>query len=216
MGANFSISCPADFEQGLFLTCHKRCPDDFKYSSEGGVGTTSGNEMCVYRDDNAKTVSLVALPALTQGAAEPSTYADERTRFEQELATVRAAIASDEAIQTEVRLQQAKKGDFAVEYSRIQGEYAGYTSAGGTTEVIKEVSNSLKPFRPPTAPASDLEKERKAISEISNQKLLMVQIALFIVVLVLLTYVVIPGNSAHTVAFLLLSVGVAAAFFLRR
>jgi hypothetical protein len=172
--------------------------------------------MCVYRDDNAKTVSLVALPALTQGAAEPSTYADERTRFEQELATVRAAIASDEAIQTEVRLQQAKKGDFAVEYSRIQGEYAGYTSAGGTTEVIKEVSNSLKPFRPPTAPASDLEKERKAISEISNQKLLMVQIALFIVVLVLLTYVVIPGNSAHTVAFLLLSVGVAAAFFLRR
>jgi hypothetical protein len=44
----------------------------------------------------------------------------------------------------------------------------------------------------------------------------MVQIALFIVVLVLLTYVVIPGNSAHTVAFLLLSVGVAAAFFLRR
>lgn len=172
--------------------------------------------MCVYRQDNAKTVSLVALPAFTQGTAEPSTYADERTRFQQELSTVRATIASDEAIQTELRLQQAKKADIVSEYSRIQGEYAGFSSAAGTTDIIKEVSNSLTPFRPKTAPASDLEKERKAIAEITNQKLLMAQIALFIAVLVLLTYVVIPGDGAHTVAFLLLTVGVAAAFFLRR
>ncbi len=209
-------SCPPDFEQGLFFTCHKRCPDDFKYSSEGGVGTTSGNEMCVYRDDNSKTVALTTLPMPQQGQPEPSRYAEERTRFANELASVREAIARDFTVKTELRLQTARKADLVTEYSRIQGEYAGFTSAAGTVDVLKEVSNSLTPFRPKTAPASDLEKERKAIAEITNQKLLMAQIALFVVVLVLLTYVVIPGNSAHTVAFLLLSVGVAAAFFLRR
>lgn len=210
------MSCPEGFEQGLFMTCHKRCPDDFKYVSEGGVGTSSSDEKCVYRQDNSKSVALVALPMPQEGQAPSSQYASEQSRFDAELSAVRAAIASDQTLNTELRLQSAKKADYVGEYSRIQGEYAGFTEAAGTTNIIKEVSDSLTPFRAKTAPASDLEKERKAISLISQQRILLVQIALFIAVLVLLTYAIIPGDKAHTVAFLLLSVGVAMAFFLRK
>lgn len=180
------------------------------------MGTSSSDEKCVYRQDNSKSVSLVALPMPQEGQALSTQYADERARFDAELATVRAAIASDQTLNTELQLQSAKRADYVSEYSRIQGEYAGFTEAAGTTKIIKEVSDSLTPFRAKTAPASDLEIERKKISQISNQRLLLVQIALFIAVLVLLAYAIIPGDNAHIVAFLLLTVGVATAFFLRK
>jgi hypothetical protein len=49
-----------------------------------------------------------------------------------------------------------------------------------------------------------------------KQSLLFVQIVLFIVVLALLAYLVLPTAWAHGIVFLLLCVGVAIGFFLRK
>jgi len=85
-----------------------------------------------------------------------------------------------------------------------------------TIGVMREVIDSLKPFRPPTAPSSDLEKERKEITEISRRNLYFIQFALLLVVLVLLSYLLLPFESANLIAFLLLCVGIGLGFFLRR
>ncbi len=82
--------------------------------------------------------------------------------------------------------------------------------------VMREVIDSLKPFRPPTAPSSDLEKERKEITEISKRNLYFIQFALLLAVLSLLSYLLLPFDSANMIAFLLLCVGIALGFFLRR
>jgi hypothetical protein len=84
------------------------------------------------------------------------------------------------------------------------------------SSTFKEVINSLKPFRPPTAPASDLEKERKEITDIAKRSLYFIQIALFLVVVAMLSYVILPLDTANLVAFALLCVGIALGFFLRR
>lgn len=81
---------------------------------------------------------------------------------------------------------------------------------------IQKVIDSLKPFRPPTAPSSDLEKERKEISEIAKRNLFFVQVALFLVVLAMLSYFVFSLDTANLIAFGLLCVGIAMGFFLRR
>lgn len=98
------------------------------------------------------------------------------------------------------------------EFSRIQSEYASYSAARD----VERVKNSLKPFRPPTAPASDLEKERKEITEIAKRNLFFAQVALFLVVLVGLGYVTLPRDNANVVALGLLVVGIGFGFFLRR
>ena len=98
------------------------------------------------------------------------------------------------------------------EFSRIQSEYASYSAA----REVEEVKNSLKPFRPPTAPSSDLEKERKEITEITRRNLFFAQVALFLVVLAGLGYVTLSRDSANVVALGLLIVGIGFGFFLRR
>lgn len=90
---------------------------------------------------------------------------------------------------------------------------ANYSSVN--TDVMKDIINSLKPFRPPTAPASDIEKERKDITGIARQNLFFIQVALFLVVLVMLGYIILPQDSANLIAFALLSVGIAMGFFLK-
>jgi hypothetical protein len=73
----------------------------------------------------------------------------------------------------------------------------------------------LKPLRPPTAPAEDLEKERRAIAFDVRRSVLFIQVALGLIVLALVAYLVLPASWANGVAFLLLCVGVAVGFFLR-
>jgi hypothetical protein len=89
-------------------------------------------------------------------------------------------------------------------------------AVSSSASTFKEVIDSLKPFRPPTAPASDLEKERKEITDIARRSLYFIQIALFLVVLSMLSYFVLPLDTANLVAFALLCVGIAMGFFLRR
>lgn len=212
MGA--AISCPQDFDTGLFFSCQSRCPSDFKYTLSGNVSAPGGQ--CIYLQDNSVIIDLPSLPGIEKGKPEPAVYAQERTRFSQELTKARAKIATNLQTRTQIGLLNSQRAAQAADYSRIQTEYAGYASAAGTTEVIQDVSKSLTPFRPPTAPASDIEIERKAIASINNQKLLMIQVALFIAVLVLLSYVLLPTDTAHLVALLLIAVGIASGFFLRK
>jgi hypothetical protein len=84
------------------------------------------------------------------------------------------------------------------------------------TAKIREVTDSLKPFRPPTAPSSDLEKERKEITNLATRNLYFIQIALFLVVLSMLSYFMFSLDTANLIAFGLLCVGIALGFFLRR
>lgn len=171
---------------------------------------------CVYMLDNNISIGLTSLPAVQRGAAEPSQYRAERTEFSRKLADARRRIRELEQTKQQLDMLNKTRADQTSEYVRIQSEYATYSDAAGATKVIKEVSNSLTPFRPPTAPASDIERERKAIAKATDESMLLIQVALFIVVLVLLTYVIIPGDAAHTIAFLLIVVGIASAFFLRK
>ena len=102
------------------------------------------------------------------------------------------------------------------EYSRIQSDYATYSGTQEVQKAIRETDKSLKPLRAKTAPAEDLERERRAISKEVRQNMFFVQLAMFIVVLSLLSYLVLPRDWAHAITFLLLCVGIATGFFLRR
>lgn len=91
--------------------------------------------------------------------------------------------------------------------SEIRGVYE-------PVETVKDLVDTLKPLRPPTAPADDLAAERKAITESSAPNFLLIQVELGILILCLLVYLFIPLEYAHGLAVLLLSVGVALGIFL--
>lgn len=82
-------------------------------------------------------------------------------------------------------------------------------------KTMADVNASLKPFRPPTAPSSDLEIERKAVRK-SQPSFIYVQLVLFVLLAVMVTYLVFPSSAANGISFLLLCVGIAAGFFLRK
>jgi hypothetical protein len=100
-------------------------------------------------------------------------------------------------------------------YGKIQQDYAVYSNMG-VTQAIRETSRALKPLRAKTAPADDLAEERRKISIDARQSLVLIQLALFLVFLSLLSYVVLPRQWAHGISFLLLCVGIGSGFFLRR
>ena len=108
-----------------------------------------------------------------------------------------------------------KDGTGVKEYGNIRSEYATYSNQG-ISDAIRETDQALKPLRAKTAPAEDLELERRKISLDARQSLVLVQLALFLVFLSLLSYVVLPITWAHGISFLLLCVGIGSGFFLRR
>jgi hypothetical protein len=81
---------------------------------------------------------------------------------------------------------------------------------------VQQLLETLKPFRPPTAPDSDIEKERKAILKETSVSLVVAQVALFSLVLSLIIYIFIPSSYAHLLVFLILSVAIALVFFLKK
>ena len=97
-------------------------------------------------------------------------------------------------------------------HSQIRTESAKYVEH----YTVQEAAESLKPLRPPTAPASDLARERKAILESSAPNFLLIQVELAIVILGLLVYAFLPLEVAPGLTILLLSVGVAVGIFLRK
>jgi hypothetical protein len=101
------------------------------------------------------------------------------------------------------------------QYGQIRSDH-GAISNSGVLDAIRTTNQSLKPMRAKTAPADDLERERRAISLDARQSLVLVQLALFLTVLALLSYLILPRDWANGISFLLLCVGVASGFFLRR
>jgi hypothetical protein len=101
------------------------------------------------------------------------------------------------------------------EYGNVRSDHAIATN-GGVVDAIRRTNQSLKPMRAKTAPADDLERERRAISLDARQSLVLVQLALFLVVLSLVAFIVLPRDWANGISFLLLCVGIGSGFFLRR
>ena len=204
MGAN--LSCPPGFEDGTFMTCYAQCPGQFKRVQDSG---NPPSIKCVHMSQNGVSFPLNALPQADRTKPIPGSFREETTRVANEAERLKNQVRTSESLK-DVREENVK------EFSRIQSEYASFKEKDSTVREIERVKNSLKPFRPPTAPSSDLEKERKEISEIAKRNLFFVQAALFLVVLAMLSYVMFSLNTANLIAFALLCVGIAMGFFLRR
>lgn len=196
---NFFSTCPAGFES-VGEQCHAVCPTDFV-----GEGTT-----CVLKADATRRVTRTALERPT--GVTPPAYPEELDRLNQEIAALRTAVATDT---TAVRTFQAATSDHAERVGQIRGEVAAGAALHQSTRTIQDVTKSLRTFRPPTAPASDLQIERTAIQQ-GHPSLLFLQLVLFILLAVLVCYLVLPSSAATGAAVLLLSGGIAAGFFLRK
>lgn len=208
MGAN--SSCPVGFEKGLFSTCHVECPDDFRYMD------SEGSEKCVYRYDNRRTVSVTSLPAPDDPGDPGMIYDREQQRFMNAITNVRNQIRMDEETAQALKDAKTQKTNWTSEYSRIKSETASYNAALDVKNALDETDKSLRSLRPPVAPSDALEKERRAITIDARQNMALAQFALFLVVLSLIAYITLSREMAHGITFLLLCVGIATGFFLRR
>ncbi len=206
-------SCPAGFESGVFLSCHAQCPAEFKYAQEAGTPPT---ERCVHVARNNRFVTLQSVPAPRQGEPLPAAYATETDRVATEIAKVKGLIKADEAEEKALGMLRDQKFGNEREYSRIQSEYANFNQYTENAKAVKNVSDSLKPMRPPTAPSSELETERRKIIDAQEPYFLFIQVALALIVTALVGYMILPAQYAHGIAFLLLSMAISFGFFLRR
>jgi FtsZ-binding cell division protein ZapB len=211
MGAN--LSCPNGFQRGVLFTCTVECPPEFKYIQEQGSVIGPPVEKCVYRSNNSLSVRLNPLPQLDAGQGVPTHFKDEKDRVIAEIETIKKT-AEDQTIKR--REYDENRYNYQREYENIKSQYTNWKELKSTQQKMREVKDSLKPFRPPTAPSSDLEKERKEITTLAKRNMFLAQIALFLVVLVGLSYVTLPRSTADMAALGLLTVGIALGFFLIR
>ena len=160
-----TLSCPPGFEKGPLFTCHAACPSKFKYAQDSGGGTGPPVSKCVHSVYNQFFFNLNSLPQLEASDQLPSTYTTEKQRVETEAMRVNKEV-EDIGVLGEVSRQRTKYVD---EYTRIQSNYSDFKDTSATVEKIKEVNHSLRRMRAPTAPSSDLEKERKAIVSIQTR-----------------------------------------------
>jgi len=213
MGGN--LSCPAGFEEGGFFSCQAACPSEFKSVRDGGGSLGPPVAKCVSVRRNDRFFTLNLLRPADPNEPLPSEYEAELDRIKTEKARVLGMVDTD--VQ-ETRLQRDAidaRSKNVSDYSKIQSDYAAFSEQRKVADEIEKTKESLKPLRPPTAPASDMEKERREITEIAKRNLFFIQVALFLVVLAMLGYIVFPLDSANLIAFALLSVGVAMGFFLK-
>lgn len=213
MGGN--LSCPAGFEEGGFFSCRAVCPSEFKFIQEGGGASGPPILKCVSVRRNNRFFKLQTLRPQDPDKPLPPEFQAELNHVRTEKARVLGEV--DDDIQQERLLQEAgdARSKNVSDYSKIQSDYAVYTEQRKVADEIEKTKESLKPLRPPTAPASDMEKERREITEIAKRNMFFIQVALFLVVLAMLSYVIFPLESANLIAFALLSVGIAIGFFLK-
>jgi hypothetical protein len=190
------MSCPSDFDTTTSGKCVLKCISNTKSLQDGDV------YKCISSVDNAVSVSLKEISV----GALPEEFQKERDRFQQKY---------QEVLQAALRNAQKTGIENVASYSRIQGEYAGIKAVQSSEASIGEVNQSLKPFRPKTAPESDIQIERRRILDSSAPNMLLLQVALALVLLCILAYALIP-SYAGILSFLLLSVGVALGIFLRK
>lgn len=141
-------------------------------------------------------------------------YAAERTRVDTEIASLAQEVSRKQPVQDALLDARAQMGANVNAYTKIRTELAQYESFDNPPASVKDLVDELKPLRPPTAPASDIAIERKAILESSAPSFLLIQVQLAIVILCLLVYAFLPMTIAPGLSVLLLSVGVAVGIFL--
>jgi hypothetical protein len=173
-------------------------------------------EKCVHVVRNSRFVTLYALPIPGGGQPIPPTYGRERDRLATEIAKVKGQVRSDDEQEKALNSFQDQKRQNASSYDRIQSEYAAFNQYTENVKSVKDVTQSLRPLRPPTAPSSDLEIERQKILALQAPHFLFIQIVLGLLVTALVSYVVLPAEYAHGIAFLLLSMAISFGFFLRK
>jgi hypothetical protein len=196
-------SCPKDFERGTEDTCRYICPSGFKPAQESS-STGPVDYACVSTHANDVRVSLTALPRPRPGHPEPPEYQAERDRVRSALKT----LPEDEP--AEVTEEESPASSLQSEPSRYVEQFEDPPPPGSVRDLVQ----TLKPLRPPTAPASDLAIATKGILESSAPNFLLIQVQLAIVVLCLLAYGFLPLTYAPGVCLLLLSVGAAVGIFL--
>ena len=81
------------------------------------------------------------------------------------------------------------------------------------SQKLKDVSDSLAPFRPPTAPANDIELEKRKIVR-GGPTFLFLHATISMILLSVVCYLVLPVKYATPISALLLSVAVAVGIFL--
>lgn len=192
------MSCKSGFELTTSNNCAlATCPTGFKRIQEGPT------IRCVHNTDNSIAFMLTQISP----TARDDVYRKEITRVQTE---------STSKLQTALQQVQREGAQNVASYSRIQGEQAGFRSLVETNQSLQEVSQSLKPFRPPTAPESDIAQERSRILNSSAPNMLVIQVSLAIVLICALAYAFMPPTYAGFLSFLLLSVGIALGIFLRK
>jgi hypothetical protein len=97
------------------------------------------------------------------------------------------------------------------DHERIQTQYAGYSALSDSGKKIKEVTNSLRVPRPPVQP-NPIKTERDNIFKSTNMAV--IQTALFSILLALVTFLVVPGQYATGVVFLILCTGISVGIYL--
>ena len=182
------MSCPTGFSsEGT--NCTYNCPKGFKKT------TQNDKTSCVYETNNAYYVDLVKIP----NSSPPNTFTNEENRVEKNIFDILKKIKTD--IDTK---------------KEIEGQYLGNKEYSPVENAYTEAIAKLTPFRPHTAPSSDLEKERRAIEKDSAIDLLVIQIVLFGIVISLVIYLIVPMEYAHTIVFFVLVVTIAVGIFLKK
>lgn len=214
MGAN--LSCPSGFEQGTFLSCRATCPPEFKYIQEAGGVQGPPVQKCVSIRRNNRSFTLNSLPMVDTAEPIPATFEEETKRVTTERQRVLKEIDDDDRNARLLNESRDQLTENVRSYSKIETDYAVFSEKKKLVDEIQKANNALKPMRPPTAPASDLEMERRLITDDAKRSLYFIQVALFLVVLVMLSYFVFSLDTANLIAFALLCVGIAMGFFLRK
>jgi hypothetical protein len=197
------MSCPTGFEKTLNGNCRMKCPNDFKFMQDAPA------EKCVHKLDNGIEVALNVIPP---NATVP-TFDTERTRFNGEIEVKREVYRTLQKKQGEL---EDYKTQYEIQESRIdklRQQYADFQSTQDFTKSVQDITDSTKR---PRGLETEIEKERKAISLLTEQNLLLVQVVLGLLVASLLAYIFLPLNAAHGLTFLLLCVGIAVGIFLKK
>lgn len=213
MGAN--LSCPAGFEEGGFFSCRASCPPEFKFVQDGGGAAGPPVLKCVSVRKNSRFFTLEMLRPVEPDQQLGPEYQAELDRVRTEKARLLAQVQNDTVQDRLAEDASDARSKNVSDYSKIESDYAAYTERHALVDEIQKTQESLKPLRPPTAPSSDIEKERKEITSLAKQNLFFIQVALFLVVLAMLSYGMFPLDTANLIAFALLSVGIAMGFFLK-
>jgi hypothetical protein len=183
------MSCPTWFTEQNNATCTFTCPSDFK--------TVIQNDKvsCVLKENNAYFVDLVKIP----NSAPQNTFINEKNRVNKSIFDI---------------LKQLKSG--IDKKKEIEGQYLGNKEYSEFDNKYTEIIGKLTPFRPPTAPSEDLEKERRAIEKSSAIDLLVIQIVLFGIITSLIIYLIVPMDYAHSIVFLVLIGTISVGIFLKK